>query len=71
MREREEPDVKRVDPQRGREREGQPREPGWKPDMPPRKEDERERETQRGTGMNERDNQGGRGGMRDEMGRDE
>jgi hypothetical protein len=47
MRERDEPDVKRVDPQKGREREGQPREPsgqpGWKPDMPPKKSnDERE-----------------------------
>lgn len=47
MRERDEPDVKRVDPKRGTEREGQPMErpgqqPSWKPDMPPKKHDDRE-----------------------------
>ncbi len=30
-----------------------------------------QKETKGGSGMNEPDNQGGRGGMRDEMGRDE
>jgi hypothetical protein len=48
MRERDEPDVKRVDPKRGTEREGQPSErsgqPGRKPDMPPKKQDEPDRD---------------------------
>jgi hypothetical protein len=48
MRERDEPDVKRVDPRRSRDREGRPTEPAgdpsWKPDMPPRKQDEPERD---------------------------
>jgi hypothetical protein len=47
MRERDEPDVKRVDPRPNREREGQPSErsgqPGGKPDMP-RKQDEPDRD---------------------------
>jgi hypothetical protein len=43
MRERDEPDVKRVDPKPDREREAQP---GWKPPppQPPKKSDEVERD---------------------------
>ena len=62
MKDRDEQDIKKKMGEgmsdSGRSRESQPGE-------------KKESESQRGTGMNERGNQGGRGGMRDEMGRDE